>query len=275
MTATTHSAPFISMCNQITLGLIKLRRPALLLALCLFCSLRPCAALAGLEEGVAAYNRSDYATALREFKLLASQGHAGAQANLGVMYGNGQGTVKDYKEAMKWFELAAQQGDVGAQTNLALMYKNGQGKAQDFSQALYWYRLAASQGDALGQTGLAVMFERGQGVAKNLQEALFWYQRAADQGSALAQYNLGLIYAKGQGVKPNPVLAYALWSVSAAGDPSHENPANAHRMELAESFPPKVLEAAQRLAAELDKPGNLLKGLNAFLKNPAAAEKTK
>ena len=248
---------------------------ALLMAVSLSCTLLPTAALAGLAEGVAAYNRSDYATALREFKPLAAQGHAGAQANLGVMVGNGQGTVQDYQEAMKWFHLAAEQGDVGAQTNLALMYKNGQGTGQDFAQALHWYRLAASQGDAIGETGLAVMMERGQGTAKNLQEALFWYQRAADHGSTLAQYNLGLIYVKGQGVTPNPLVAYALWSVSAAGDPGRENPAAAHRTELAESFPPKVLDAAQALAAELAKPGNLLKAIQTFLKNPAAAEKAK
>lgn len=253
---------------------MKLRPYALCMTLALSCTLLPAIALAGLEEGVAAYNRSDYATALRQFKPLAAQGHAGAQANLGVMYGNGQGTVQDYQEAMKWFRLAAEQGDVGAQTNLALMYKNGQGSAQDFAQALHWFRLAASQGDALGETGLAVMMERGQGTARNLQEALFWYQRAADHGSTLAQYNLGLMYVKGQGVTPNPLVAYALWSASAAGDPGRENPAVAHRMELAESFPPKVLDAAQALADEFAKPGNLLKALNAFLKSQAAGPKT-
>ena len=43
-------------------------------------------ARAGFDEGVAAYNRGDYAAALREFLPLAQQGNADAQTNLGVMY---------------------------------------------------------------------------------------------------------------------------------------------------------------------------------------------
>ncbi len=36
------------------------------------------------RDGVAAYSRGDYATALQEFKPLAEQGHAKAQAALGA-----------------------------------------------------------------------------------------------------------------------------------------------------------------------------------------------
>ncbi len=43
-------------------------------------------AWAGLAEGAAAYDRGDYATALREFRPLAEQGLAVAQYNLGLMY---------------------------------------------------------------------------------------------------------------------------------------------------------------------------------------------
>ncbi len=41
-------------------------------------------AWAGSAEGVAAYMRRDYVTALREFRPLAEQGVAEAQFNLGV-----------------------------------------------------------------------------------------------------------------------------------------------------------------------------------------------
>ncbi len=47
-------------------------------------------AWAGLDEGVAAFKRGDYATALREFRVLAAQGDADAQFNLGTMYEKGQ-----------------------------------------------------------------------------------------------------------------------------------------------------------------------------------------
>ena len=38
------------------------------------------------QAGVATYQRGDYETALREFRLLAQQGNASAQFNLGRMY---------------------------------------------------------------------------------------------------------------------------------------------------------------------------------------------
>ena len=45
---------------------------------------------ADLEKGLAAYEKGDYTTALREWKHLAEQGNASAQFNLGVMYDNGK-----------------------------------------------------------------------------------------------------------------------------------------------------------------------------------------
>ncbi len=66
----------------------KLAGLALIAALCAGVTLGLTApAWAGWNEGVAAYNRGDYATALREWRPLAEQGNADAQFFLGVMYG--------------------------------------------------------------------------------------------------------------------------------------------------------------------------------------------
>ncbi len=55
-------------------------------------------AVAGpFEDGVAAYKRGDYATALRLWRPLAEQGDADAQFNLGLMYANGEGVPQDYR----------------------------------------------------------------------------------------------------------------------------------------------------------------------------------
>ena len=45
----------------------------------------------GYQEGLDAYKRGDYATALKEWRPLAEQGNADTQYNLGVMDENGQG----------------------------------------------------------------------------------------------------------------------------------------------------------------------------------------
>jgi len=63
-----------------------------------------------LQAGVEAYNRGDYATALKEWRPLAEQGDALAQYNLGVMYFMGRGVPQDNVQAHMWLNLAAAQG---------------------------------------------------------------------------------------------------------------------------------------------------------------------
>ena len=101
---------------------------------------------ADFDEGVAAYNRGNYETAIREFRSLAEQGDSIAQFNLGIMYKNGQGVSRDYTEALKWYDKAAKQGDARAQYVLGRMYDNGQGVTQSYVQAHMWYSLAAAKG---------------------------------------------------------------------------------------------------------------------------------
>ncbi len=86
----------------------KLAGLALIAAMCAGFTLGLTApAWAGMDEGVAAHKRGDYATALREFRPLAEQGVAEAQYNLGQMYRRGHGVPRDYAKAHLWFNLAA------------------------------------------------------------------------------------------------------------------------------------------------------------------------
>ena len=50
---------------------------------------------ADFDDGVAAAQREDFATALREWRPLAEQGHALAQHNLDFMYENSYGVAKN------------------------------------------------------------------------------------------------------------------------------------------------------------------------------------
>ena len=76
---------------------------------------------AGLDEGNAAYERGDYAVALKEFQPLAERGDARAQLGRGVLYANGDGVPKDAAESAQWYRRAAEQGYAGAQYNLGVM----------------------------------------------------------------------------------------------------------------------------------------------------------
>jgi TPR repeat protein len=62
------------------------------------------------DRAIAAYERGDYAEALDGFRILAVQGNAKAQFNLGLMYAKGQGVPQHYVQAHMWFNLAAAQG---------------------------------------------------------------------------------------------------------------------------------------------------------------------
>ena len=61
-------------------------------------------ALAGpYEDGVAAYDRSEYSTALQLWLPLAQQGHPAAQFNIGILYEKGLGIASDLGEAARWY----------------------------------------------------------------------------------------------------------------------------------------------------------------------------
>ena len=100
-------------------------------------------ASAAMEEGVAAYQRGDYATAIGEFKPLAEKGDAVAQFHLGEIHGQGRGVKRDLKEAARWYRLAATQGHTTAQGILGGLYAAGLGVPRDFGLAYYWLIIAA------------------------------------------------------------------------------------------------------------------------------------
>ncbi len=141
-------------------------------------------AWAGYAEGYAAYERGDYATALREWRPLANQGDADAQTALGIMYGKGRGVPQDYAKALKWYRKAAAQGDGGAQSNLGALYYYGRGVPQDYAGAAKWYRKAANQGNAIGQTNLGITYYKGQGVLQDYVQAYMWFNLAVSNLAA-------------------------------------------------------------------------------------------
>ena len=155
---------------------------ALIAALCAGFTLGPTApAWAGWDEGVAAFNRGDYATALREWRPLAEQGNADAQYFLGLMYGEGQGVLQDYAMALQWWRKAAEQGHATAQYFLGLVYDEGQGVPQDDAKARQWWRKAAEQGNPKAQYNLGVMYSNGQGVTQDYVQAHMWHNLAASR----------------------------------------------------------------------------------------------
>ena len=143
-------------------------------------------ARADFKAGEKAYQRGDYAMALREWQPLAEKGQAVAQYSLGLLYANGQGVPKDDAQARQWYEKAAVQGHAGAQVNLGGLYDYGRGGPQDFRMAAKWYRRSADQGNDLAQRRLGLLYERGDGVPKDYVQAYMWYKLGAANGGKTA-----------------------------------------------------------------------------------------
>jgi cell division septation protein DedD len=138
-------------------------------------------AWADYETGAAAARRGNYATALREWRPLAEQGHPQALIELGFMYANGHGVAKDEAEALRLYRRAAEQGAPLGQFNTGYMYLNGLGTEQDPAEGLRWYRRAADQGFVAAQFNLGVRYYSGESVERDLPQAYFWFA-LADRG---------------------------------------------------------------------------------------------
>lgn len=207
--------------------------------------------MADFEDGFAASQKGDYATALHEFGLLAENGHAKAQLQLGIMYELGLGTQKDFQEASKWYQKAAIQGNAEAhkklvemknkgrrdftpppipknftgnmtepqaQYDLGTMYYRGIGVNKDLQAAYRWFEVAAHQGHPRAQNDLAVMLLKGVGTGKTSSTKAFsWFLKAAEQGFGEAQFNLGLMLSSGEGhgIPQHFTLAYMWFEIAA------------------------------------------------------------
>ena len=91
-----------------------IRRDIVALALLATLPGAPVAAGQTFDEAVAAYERRDYATAMRGFRVHAEQGYASAQYNLGFMYAAGEGVLKDSVLAHMWSNIAGANGNANA-----------------------------------------------------------------------------------------------------------------------------------------------------------------
>jgi TPR repeat protein len=172
--------------------------------------------LPSYEDGMAAYNRGDYATARRLWLPLAEAGNADAQTMLGIIYEEGHGVSQDYAAAVTWYRRAADQGHPDAQFYLACMHDFGKGVPLDPAAAVKWLRQAADQGHTDAQFNLGVMYEEGIGVSQDQHAAVSWYRRAAEHGHPKAQNNFGAMFVEGKGVSQNYHSAAAWFRKAAA-----------------------------------------------------------
>jgi len=113
-------------------------------------------ARADFEDGVAAHQAGDYATAFSEFEFLAERNIVVAQTNLGYMYTMEEGVDVDLEQAYFWFRRAAENKSSAAQMTVASMLYHGEGVVADPIEAYAWFSVAGASGQEKRLIGLRV-----------------------------------------------------------------------------------------------------------------------
>jgi TPR repeat protein len=159
--------------------------------------------LAAFDAGMVAFNKGQYATAVRIWKPLADLGHAEAQCYLGCVHFFRRGVPENDDEAARLFHLAADQGNAKAQFILGGMYADGDSLPPNFQEEKRLKSLAADQGYT--HSKLDFWHICGEALGGALGEALGEYQSkyeamkhcriGAEQGHADQQYALACFYS--------------------------------------------------------------------------------
>ena len=146
----------------------------------------PALASPTVRDGIAAWQKRDFTTAVAIWRPLAEKGDPDAAFNLAQAYRLGRGVKVSLANAQKWLERAALAGHLDAQTTLGLLlFDSG-----DRSGALRWLKSAAERGDPRALLVYGTALFNGDGMPSDRVLAYAYVSRAAAQGLAPAKTTL-------------------------------------------------------------------------------------
>ena len=190
--------------------------------------------MSNLEEGINAYEESDFSKAFNILMPLALTGDLIAKQIIGNMYSLGQGVEMDIKEAIKWYRPVAEDGHFITQNNLGQMLL-----LTNIEEGIMWLTASAEQNFPFAQLTLADIYSGVLSVSKkedliDYTEAIKWYKRSAELGFHESCHRLGEMYADGQGVEMDIEEAIKWYLLAAQRDyePTYKVLANAYKKGL-------------------------------------------
>lgn len=146
----------------------------------------PAQAAPTVRDGIAAWQKGEFAQAMAIWQPLAERDDADAAFNLGQAYRLGRGTPIDLGKAQQWFEKAARLGHLDAQTSLGLLlFQNGNRQA-----AVRWLKSAADKGEPRAMLVYGTALFNGDGAPSDPVMAYAYVSRAAAQGLPPARTTL-------------------------------------------------------------------------------------
>lgn len=148
-----------------------------------------------------------------------------------------------WQERFKKQSVLADQGNADAQYDVGEMFEKGSGVAVDLKKAFVWFDKSATQGHVKAQFKVAYMYYKGQGVDANVNKAFQLMEKPANDGNVRAQFYLGQMLANGDGVKPDHDEAFTWYSRSSLGG---YKPADDALAELKRSMADKARKDEER-----------------------------
>jgi TPR repeat protein len=158
------------------------------------------------QMGFEYFEKNKYSEAYMCFRILANEGLAEAQYNVGLMHRYGWGKKINTKKAQKWLVKASEQKVASANFDLGVIYY----EEGYLSLALKYFKRAALHGNRYAQSNLGVLYKN---YFENYKEAIKWFLEASDLSNA--QYNIGIMYRDGLAFPQNSDKAL-VWLTKAA-----------------------------------------------------------
>ncbi len=143
-------------------------------------------AAAAVKDGVDAWQRGDYKSAVAIWRPLADAGDGDAAFNLAQAYKLGRGVPTDLTQAKTWYGKAAQAGHVQGAANYGLLlFQDG-----DRRSAMPWIEKAATAGDPRAQYVFGTALFNGDLASRDWPKAYALMTRAAAAGLPQATTSL-------------------------------------------------------------------------------------
>jgi TPR repeat protein len=147
-------------------------------------------------------------------ELLAQDGDAAAQGELGSLFIRGDYLGRDCKTGHKWLKIAAENGDVPAMIEHAYCLLGFCEGTKNVPLALDWLEKAAETGDVDAECALAHVLARGVGSQKisyDFKRAMLLYDDLCKQEDYDAMFDLAEIYRIGYNTKADRKKAEQLY----------------------------------------------------------------
>ena len=125
----------------------------------------------------------------KSHSILAKQGNAAAQFEVGKMYYKGIGVEKNPNTAIKWLKLCSENRNSEASMFLSMIYSSGLGITRNYKESKKWLKLSANMGNVKAQFTLGGHYlYGGEGFLKDFVLAHKWYNVAMANGDRMARH---------------------------------------------------------------------------------------